>query len=58
MTIKELTQEEVITIFEIALMSLLDKDLFDQYADEMDLSHEAMLDLRDKLESYMNRKMG
>jgi hypothetical protein len=42
-------------IFEVARTALADANLFDRLADEMDLSDEALHEIRDGLETYMNR---
>jgi len=50
-------KSEIITIFELSLLALSDADFFDQLVDETDICDHAMLDLREKLQKFMNKEV-
>jgi hypothetical protein len=49
-------KENLTTILEAARIAFADSDLFDQLAEDLDLSDEAMLEIRDGLQTYLNSK--
>ena len=48
------TDEEFITILEVARIGLADADIFDWMADMLDINDGDMVALRDKLDTVMN----
>jgi hypothetical protein len=46
-------KEETTILFEAARIALSDGEIFDNIAEEMDVSDEVLVPLRDKLEKYM-----
>jgi len=48
------TEDEMVTILEVARVALCDADLFDHVADKLDLFDGYMLSLRDKLQEVMD----
>lgn len=46
--------EELIALLEASRLALSDAEAFDHIAESLDLSDQYLLDLRDKLEAYLN----
>ena len=50
----EFTKEEQIILLEAARIAFADADIFDGIADHLDLSDETMIELREKLQKYLD----
>lgn len=48
-------QDNLITYLEAARVALADADAFDHLAEQLDLSDEEMIRLRDNLQTYLNQ---
>lgn len=48
--------EEEIVIFEAARVALADAEMFDRLAEELDLTDDEMVELREKLQSVMDEE--
>jgi hypothetical protein len=48
------TEDEIVTILEVARVALQDGEFFDQMCYETDLSDDYMVSLRDKLQEVMD----
>ena len=49
-----LSDDDMVTVMEIARIALGDADIFDEVADQLDLSDEAMGNLRDRLQKELD----
>jgi len=53
MNIPQEIQDDLITYLEIARVAFADADIFDHIADQLDLSDEEMIRLRENLQTYL-----
>ncbi|MDP8218655.1 MAG: hypothetical protein P9M03_08015 [Candidatus Theseobacter exili] len=51
---KNLADEDLLNVFEIAKFALVDGELFDYMADKLDISDKEMQELRDKVNIVLN----